>query len=464
MKSIAKIILAISFLPIGLAGCKKDWLDEKPQLSLVVPTTISDFQALLDGVDAGASFNIGYSAIDEISSDNYYVTDATWGDRSILEQRLYNWAPEIYDGDIALGDWENSYKRVFYANVVLEGIEKITPAGSLETRDWNNVKGAALFYRAVNHFDIAKNFTKQYDSATANSDLGIPLRFDPDINIPSTRASLKASYESIINDLKQAAALLPVDGPVSTIYMTRPNKAAAYGMLARVYLAARNYNDALVYADKSLQLYGTLVNYNSALIAPNGFFQRFNKETVFYNLMINYLIVMSPSRMIVDSTLYQLYDTSDLRRSLFFKSNGGQLRFYGSYSQQAVFFGGLATDELYLTRAECNARKGNLQPALDDLNTLLLNRWKNNGTFVPFTTTDPQVLLDKILLERRKELCFRGLRWMDLKRLNKEPRYADTLFRRVNGQTYQLLPNSPLYVMPIPPRVILLSGMQQNPR
>jgi starch-binding outer membrane protein, SusD/RagB family len=235
-------------------------------------------------------------------------------------------------------------------------------------------------------------------------------------------------------------------------------------MLARVCLAARNYSDALQFADKSLQLHKALINYNTIPNSATSYFPRFNQETLFYVQMINYGIVVSNSRMIVDSNFYKSYDTSDLRRSLFFKTNVNKLRFYGNYTSQGIFFGGLATDEVYLTRAECNARKGNLQAAKDDLNELLKMRWKNNGTFVPFETADQLELLDKVLLERRKQLCFRGIRWMDLKRLNMEVRYAKTLHRQIKGEAFVLPPNSPLYVLPIPPGVILLSGMEQNPR
>ena len=68
-----------------------------------------------------------------------------------------------------------------------------------------------------------------------------------------------------------------------------------------------------------------------------------------------------------------------------------------------------------------------------------------------------------ILLERRKELLMRGLRWMDLKRLNMEGA-AITLTRTVNGQVYTLPPNDLRYALPIPEDVIAISGMQQNPR
>jgi starch-binding outer membrane protein, SusD/RagB family len=459
-----KKVTAVVLLSMLLGSCSKEWLDKKPLLSMVVPETIEDFQALLDGTDQAAAFTIGYPALDEIGTDDYYVTDDIWAGRSFLEQRTYQWATEIYDGNQVLADWNNSYKHVFYTNVVLEGIEKITPVGPKQTTDWNNVKGSALFLRAFNHFGIAKLFAKQYDSATAQVDPGIPLRVGADINVGSVRASVKASYDSIISDLKMAANLLPVEVPVSTTSIIRPNKAAAYAMLARVYLAARNYDDALEFANKSFQLYNALIDYNSIQSTAVSHFPRFNQETLFYAQMINHGIVVSNSRMIIDSNLYKLYDTADLRRSLFFKMNVNKLRFYGNYTQQGVFFGGIATDEVYLTRAECNARKGNLQIALDDLNALLSKRWKSSVTYVPFETTDQQELLDKVLLERRKQLCFRGIRWMDLKRLNKEARYAHTLYRRINGQDYQILPNSPLYVLPIPPGVILLSGMEQNPR
>jgi hypothetical protein len=100
--------------------------------------------------------------------------------------------------------------------------------------------------------------------------------------------------------------------------------------------------------------------------------------------------------------------------------------------------------------------------ALSDLNTLLVKRW-TNGNFTPFTASSALEAQDTILEERRKELAFRGLRWTDLRRLNKEGANI-TLTRLLFGQTYHLSPNSPYYVLPIPPDVIALSGIQQNQR
>lgn len=57
----------------------------------------------------------------------------------------------------------------------------------------------------------------------------------------------------------------------------------------------------------------------------------------------------------------------------------------------------------------------------------------------------------------------RGLRWMDLKRLNKDSANI-ILTRQVNGQTYTLQPNDLRYALPLPEDIIQITGMQQNPR
>jgi hypothetical protein len=57
----------------------------------------------------------------------------------------------------------------------------------------------------------------------------------------------------------------------------------------------------------------------------------------------------------------QSYDSNDLRRSAFFRTVSGYMQFKGSYASNAtVFFSGLATDEMYLNRAEGKAWEGDL--------------------------------------------------------------------------------------------------------
>jgi hypothetical protein len=158
------------------------------------------------------------------------------------------------------------------------------------------------------------------------------------------------------------------------------------------------------------------------------------------------------------------YDQNDLRLTYFFRpaSSGTGLYFRGSYDSNNDY-SGIATDEIYLIRAECSARAGNLQPALSDLNALLKNRYVT-GQFVPLTLTNEDALLRRILLEREKELFFRGLRWTDLRRLNKEAEFMKTVTHVINGVTYTLPPNDKRYALPIPDQEIQLTGIPQNIR
>jgi hypothetical protein len=95
---------------------------------------------------------------------------------------------------------------------------------------------------------------------------------------------------------------------------------------------------------------------------------------------------------------------------------------------------------------------------------LLSHRWRP-GTFTGYTISNASEALDTILVERRKELAFRGIRWSDLRRLNKEVGRAITLTRNIGGNVYTLPPtDSLLYTLPIPPDVINDTQMQQNPR
>jgi hypothetical protein len=117
---------------------------------------------------------------------------------------------------------------------------------------------------------------------------------------------------------------------------------------------------------------------------------------------------------------------------------------------------------MLLIRAECEARRGNLDRALSDLNGLLSSRWTKERPYPDFITTDRENAITKILLERKKELCFRGIRWSDLRRLNQDPARQNTLKRTLNGQNYSLPPADPRYVFPIYQKEINGSGIEQN--
>jgi hypothetical protein len=169
----------------------------------------------------------------------------------------------------------------------------------------------------------------------------------------------------------------------------------------------------------------------------------------------------SPPRALIDTTLYESYMDDDLRKSAFFTASNGYHKFKGSYTRSNTFFTGITTAEMYLISAECYARLNDVDNAMEQLNTLLLNRI-SSGNFIPVTAVDQTDALNTILEERRKELIFRGLRWSDIKRYN-EMGASITLHRLIDGVTYTLAPNANYYALPLPDDIIRITGMQQNP-
>ena len=439
-----------------LISCEKDFLSIKSDKSLVVPATLQDFQALLNNADV---MNVGMPNLGEISADDYYLKYDTWNMLSQpKEKNGYIWAKDIYEGTNTFGDWIDRYQQVFYANNVLEGLDKIKniddPKGS------NEIKGSALFFRAYGFYQIAQIFCAPYSASSANEGLGIPLRLKSDINLPSTRATIKQTYAQIVSDLTESVHFLP--SVVS--YKTRPDKTASYAMLSKVYLVMQDYDRSLLFADSAImQPNHELIDFNDIDLSASYPMQQYNSEVIFQSTL-DYSSNFSASRINIDSSLFELYADNDVRKVAWFRITNGHLIFKGNYNGSSpFFFSGLGLDEAYLNKAECLSRIGKLEEAMNTLNTLLEKRFIA-GTFTPLVASDTHKALQLILQERRKELLLRGIRWSDLRRLNLDPTTSKTLYRALNGHTYELKANSLNYVLPIQDDVIRLSGISQNPR
>lgn len=450
MQTKIKIIFYLFIAIIPIFSCKK-YLDKKPVPQNFIPTTLKDLQALLDN---DGNINSQSLSTSEILADNYYLTTSDWLQYDRLN--IYIW-----NKDATSTQWTAVYNfPVYYSNIILDQL----PTIKYEAKDsawYNSIKGAALFIRAFAFWHLVQVFCNPY-SSTSNTDLGLVLKMESSITTPVHRVSVQQTYDQIIADLKLAANLLPT----TSSYNTRPSKAAIYGALARIYISMRDYKNAALYADMYLQITNSLFNYNN-LSNPNintPFYQIVNPEVVYYDGGSNEAL-LDWTVAIVDTTLYNSYDNNDLRKSVYYFIFNGNWRFKGSYAGEIPYriFTGIATDEIYLIRAECYARAGNKDAAIADLNTLMINRWKNNGSWVAFTAVDAQDALNKILKERRKELAFRGSRWSDLRRFNLEGTNI-TLTRFINNNTYTLSPNDLRWTLLIPSDEVNRSGIQQNPR
>ncbi|RYY32254.1 MAG: RagB/SusD family nutrient uptake outer membrane protein [Sphingobacteriaceae bacterium] len=443
----AALLLSISIL----SACEK-YLGEKPNQKLATIETLGDMQALLDDFN---KMNTGDPGVANAVSDDSYVTEEVFKARSIYDQNLYLWKGD-HNFEPPAAQWSAAYEKIYVANTVLDAVKakenQIKDAVGLA-----RVKAQALFHRARQFFNVVNIWTAACDKNTAASALGIPLRLDADFNKISTRATLGETYGQITGDLKKAIIALPVTD-ISTV---RPTKGAAYGMLSRIYLQMREYGPARQYADSALAINSSLMDYNTLTAAANFPIARQNAEVIFDSRAVA-TGTGSQARALINPELYNLYQSNDLRKTVFFRLSGTAYIFKGYYAGAASLFNGIATDELLLIRAECLARADQLSLALKDLNFLLENRYKK-GTYNAYQGLTKTELLNLIKQERRKELLFRMLRWGDIKRWNLE---GDNIIlsRTVDGKQTILSSNSLLYAISIPEDIIEKTGMPQNPR
>lgn len=433
-------------------SCKK-FLDQKPDKKLTEPSTVQDAQALLDNYNI---MNLMAPYIGLLSDDDFYLKTDFLNTLRLNDRNGYLWQKDIQLDE----SWKWRYMVVLSANLSLETLNKI-PKTVLNQASYEYAYGGALFFRSLAFFHLAEVFAPPYDVQTAGSVLGIPLRLSSDINTVNKRNTVEETYSRIVKDLKTAIPLLPAKSSI----VTQASKAAAFALLSNTYLTMREYHFAGLYADSALQIHNTLLEYNQIDPSSTSPFSQFNAEVIFFSSTGGGTYFYMVNRK-VDSVLYSNYEENDLRKNIFFQATGSdEYGFKGNYQgwPYGELFNGFAVDEMLLIRAECAARENKIELALNDLNTLLVTRYKA-GTFQELNAASANDVLELVLKERRKELICRGRRWMDLRRLNKEPQFEKTLTRIVDGKKYELLPNSSLYTFDIPQSVINYSGIPQNER
>jgi starch-binding outer membrane protein, SusD/RagB family len=443
-------------LVLGItAGCNKDVLERKPDKSMVVPATLNDYEALLNNTTF--VFGTDRKGMMEVLCGDHYVDLSDVQSASISLRNGYTWQPDIYGEEISDEDWFVSYRQVYNANVVLDGLQALGKSEQ-EGVAFANVKGTALFYRANAFWTLTQLYTKPYMKENAAGELGIPLRLTSDFNEKSVRANLEQTYQQILEDLLEATALLPA----RQAYKTQPGKAAAFALLARTSLCMGDFEQALNYAEQCSALDLGLLDFNKLNSEARFPIPDMNEEVIFRSALTNYGALFSVGVCKMDSTLIASYAPNDLRKSTFYtKNTDGTYSFKGHYTGSSVPFGGITSAEVLLIKAESLARLNRLAEAAESMELLLNHRFRKGGV-QPLIYHPGEELLAQILLERRKELVFKGIRWSDLRRLNLEPAFALTLTRTIDGKEYSLPPNDPRYTLLIHPAVIDMTGMQQN--
>lgn len=448
-----------------LIGCGKK-LNLKPDSKIVIPSTTQELEKILDNTDF---FNYTPD-LPQISADEYFIpTLQNWQALTTSTARNASiWQKDIYGGEMAIDDWRFPYSAIYYANNVLDILNSQDISNDTEKQ---RLKGWALFARSYSFFSLVGTFSKVYNPSSAATDFGIPLKLNGRIDEIVPRSSVAKTYDQIIRDAMDSSELLQPN--IVPGKRNRPSKVAAYAFLARVFISMASYDQAENYADKTLEIYSKLTDFNTLNKTASAPFTYDAEETIYFSRIINRYTDLTSALVKntygISSELLNLYDPSDLRLQIYFQKNT-----IGNYNIKRINtlntfpFSGIATDEIYLIKAECLARSGQTAESLEYLNQLISKRWNPNatGTFKPYqniTASNSEIALEEILAERRRSLVFRGLRWSDLKRLNLEGRNI-TLTRKLDNQIYILEPNSSRYVMPIPDNEVALSGIQQNIR
>ncbi len=450
-----------------LTGCN-DYLDIKPK-GEKIPTTVSDYETLLN-----------YESVQKVS-DTYpaYLTDdvflpdvaegtATPGLNSVDQsiRNLYLFKKEVFGDAQDDGFWFASYNRIYYYNTV---IDNIMNADGSDEQQKLSIRAEALISRALEYLYLVNGYAKYYDVRTAESDPGVPLILDEDISKKNlVRASVKDVYAQIQSDLQTALPNLPMQAKGNAF---RASKAAGYGVLAKMYLYMGNYAKALKAANAVLEMNNSLLDLKKyAVVKAQSSIGRTNVPQDIDNPE-NIYIKFAPyvyglsSKVFGSDELISLFSEDDMRLQVYFTKNFRNIP-TDKYVWAPYLRANLAVSspEIYLIAAECEAREGSIERAIALINKLRDNRIKNNTDIV---ATDRNDALQKVLEERRRELAMSGMvRYIDLKRLNQESQFAKTVTHVTGEGTFSLEPNSPLYVLPIPAKVMRFNknSMQQNER
>lgn len=455
-----KIFFAL-LLAGSLTGCQ-DYLNVQPK-EFFIPKTMQDYEEL----SSNPSYKSNSNAYLERLSDGIFIADANVkSGMNSASSKTYIWAAEYYKNTEADGAWNGNYNNIYNANIILQELDGITEG----TPDRKNiVKGNALCNRAYAYLDLVLLYAPYYNEATASTDLAVPMVIEPNLEVKSERATVKAIYDLILSDLTTALSLLPEQG--KNVY--RNSKATANGILARLYLNMGDYEKAAINAKEALKYNTALFDFNTVS------FQNPARPAVGWATrelpyqhteMISYFATSFGSILTntyISPDLLQIIDPKDLRLK-FGWSPSDRLGVpvkepYPIYINADLNYN-IAVPEMMLIIAEADARANRVSQALTQLNTLRKKRFAP-ADYKDLTAADKDEALKLVINERRIELFGKGLRWFDMKRLDKDPMFAKTYTRANTYQEFKLEKGSPNFVSQIPAKVRLLNpNILPNPR
>lgn len=508
-----QITILLGTASLLLSGCS-GFLTEYSQ-DLVIPNTVQDLDETLLGscyiksqrinlgptADVAGFFNIldddVNTAINE-KAPSQFVSNRTWRDVLSGLFGYYAWQMEVGRNYANNGTTDDSqtmsdlYGRINKLNQVLDRLTEISVTGEEEQEAFYRVRAEALFLRGQFYFTLVNLYGAPYEPNTANTALGVPLKlstfveYDPLADTQFRRATVSENYAQIVADLEASVAdFQKVTSPQTRLH--RASIEAAELLLSRVYLYMQDWAKAEQMADRVIKSDRYPMSVLGDLNAEVPFLTEGNGEIIF-SQGSNYLappefLTGQAADMCVTKELYDLYADNDHRKSNYFRKDaytdslGLNLK-YDRQNENPSHIGDaftLRTTEAYLNKAEaCAMQDGKEAEANALLNQIRANRIDGYEA----QTYGGAELVDQIRTERRKELCFEGHRWFDLRRYAVDKKYPlhknivhvcnvfDDNFKYITTVKYIIASNDPSYIFAIPGKIINFDRvpMEQNER
>ncbi|MFC6997865.1 RagB/SusD family nutrient uptake outer membrane protein [Rufibacter roseus] len=415
----------ILFLSAGLSvfsSCS-DVLDVEPTTSIEFEGAITDARSAdraLQGVYSAFQvedyYGLSYLYYQGLYADNITFVGTFTTHLEVADRRINPTNLQIAN------TWAAIYSAIGRANVVIQAVEGLE---TIDGDEKNRIIGEAKFLRALAYFDLVKVFG------------GVPIVTTPtlvasEINY-GERKSVDEVYSQIVGDLQDAETRLTGFGDVN--YPFGASEYAASALLARVYLqrgmnaeARSKANDVITNGPYELAPNYADIFTGTGMSAPTNesiFELAFNRDDP--NALATSSNPSTPGqKFYVSTNLYNVFEASgaqgDERFAASVQMQGTRRRIvkYSDVVQSADNVPVIRLAEMYLIRAEANARLGNANlPAslqvISDINAIRERAGLNR--IVVGTMTNAQALAE-ILQQRRLEFAFEGLRFMDLKRYN----------------------------------------------
>jgi starch-binding outer membrane protein, SusD/RagB family len=506
----AYTVLLCTVFTFGLSSCKNsinDFLEEAPSrtTSLVVTTT-TQLDALLNNYSTFYSEG-NRTAI--YSSDDFSLTkalyDARPGTFSMATIEFMLWDIPFLPDDTREGFWSGEFRKIFYANMVLDYVDKVTGTEAEKAA----LKADAHFIRAYSYWVLANTYCLPYTDANKN-EVGLPIKLTTSFEEPFVRQPLSKVYELIEADLAEA-----LKTPVSLVQSGkarhwRASKAGVNGFAARYWLNRLKYEKAVEHANAALAEYSTLVDYNTEMKFGNPQTLTLNSATpqqqvvtlqypYTHNNQVDFTDMLGWKEFlyfrmlnheswwyIPSQELLNLYDQAhDLRFKYHvvegYSYDRGMTKPSYDYPGYIFFFkdripSGPTVAEMYLIKAEALARSNDVAGAMTALNALRAKRI-TPGTWVNLTATGKDDAIKKVTEERRREMPF-VQRWYDLRRYNNNedpnddvvltkqfyPYSNSAVLTAQPLQTYSLPKNGRRWAAPLPRTEIISSAgvIEQN--